>query len=342
MKLTNTILSLFLCVAGYGQSLPQLPLALQWDEAGLRLQAIQQPGIAHTILEPVSPQCFEKLGQDLIGLTANEDCQSITIDFGDLPAIEKEKAEADLVPKGELEWKIQLDRTAPIRGGNSGDGTFILEIAGLPSSYPGYVREIIFKGLDVMVAEADVGATYLERGYDRVRIDVKKCQNRLILFRGGAMNTSLLQEKIPELGEKYNRKYTEYDAFIYESKASVGEKWDFEHVRKLITRYNITNFEDRPLMYLENMLITSSGIGMNLTVDDGNRRDSRRVLHFLTWPDLVRLKIEPFVDGRRIKFTTPYQQVWYFAGSDFFSNVELIQFLEELRASLRATLVLPQ
>ena len=108
-------------------------MVLQWDEAGLRIQALQSPGAGRSLFNPVSAQCFERLGQDLLGLTSGESCPSITIDVSGLFVADEALSNEDLVPKGSPDRQINLEQTSAIRDRNVDDGSFTLEITGLPS-----------------------------------------------------------------------------------------------------------------------------------------------------------------------------------------------------------------
>ncbi len=339
MRRTNTLLLLFLTACCYGQTssggdkagLKNLPFLIQWDDAGLKIRAIKDKKNYLQVFDLRASNCLEDLGQDFVNIKPG--CASISIDFNDY--IPKEKAsmravEEDLVPKGASTGRIKIEKTNSLFQRDLGKRDHILVLEGY-GRLKGQQQKFIISGIDVFKVEADPDAVFKVQG-DQVRVDLANCNTNLLLTKGGIINEAGFIHKLAPLGQKYNKKYVEYDGFIYEGKSSVGGKWDFEHVRRLMTKYSITDFEDRPLVYLSDLLITKKGIGMRV-LNSNVKQDQLRVgYQYFDWSEFVNLRFQRQGSNAQVKIRSPYGEETIYNGNRFFSNVEMIQFFNELRS----------
>ena len=300
--------------------LPRLPLIIHWGQTDFRIQAAPaQPSIFEMVAAP-SAKCLEYLSEDMIRIKPGPECASILFDFAN--AAEPSPSAAN---------SITIDRIDARMRGNVQSEDLLISIDGHDPEAPESSQVFIFRGLDVIWIESDPKVvSHTMR--NRVHLDVAEVGVPMLLFKGGKINETQMLSALPQLGEKYNRKFVEFDSFIYENKETVGEKWNWEHVRKLVNQYNITDFRDEPLLYLEDMLITKKGIGLKLMPWRKSKARKKTIHLFFPWKDFVNLKPETYQDERQLKLTTPQKETFVFNGTAFYSNVELIQFLKELRS----------
>lgn len=317
------------CFSTFAQNgLAPLPILLQWDNAGLKIQAVDSQNPATSLFELQSSGCFENLGQDLISLKSGEGCESITIDLTAYLS-GGTKGKDNLAARDTGLRRIKIEKTNTMQGQGLQNDEFVVGLEGFKKPFTAG-QKIIFKGLDAFVLEADEKARYTRQNGE-IKVNVKDCTANFVFFKGGMIKTTGFEESLPLLSKKYNSRYTEYDGFIYVNKNTVGKKWDFAHVRDLITKYNITDFEDQPLSYLEDMLITTKGIGFKLVHSGAKPEVSSPYYGFFSWAEFINFRFERYLNDRQLKLISPYQEVFHYGGNTFFSNVEMIQFMQELK-----------
>ncbi len=300
--------------------LPKLPLLIHWDQSDFRIQAVPSELSPANQLAATSSKCFDYLSEDMVRIKAGSECSSILFNFS-APSSVSRSIDPPIVMKG-------ID--ARIKGNLQGDD-LLVSINGYDPEDSQRNQLLVFRGLDVILVESDPRVV-AQRETNTVHLEVSKADIQMLLFKGGKIHETQITNAIPQLGMKYNKKFVEYDSFVYEEKGTVGRKWDSEHVRNLVNKYNITDFRDEPLLYLEDMLVTKKGIGLTLqSVHVRAKARKRPVSLFFRWKDFIHLELESYKDDRQLQLITPQKEVYLFRGTHFYSNVELIQFMKELR-----------
>lgn len=190
-------------------------------------------------------------------------------------------------------------------------------------------------------SQSEDASTY---GKDRIVVDFTEDEFQPLALRSGDILAPGIAERIPELCQYYNEKYQEKNAFtLQDSLLSPGTTWNLVRVRSLIAMYNLTDFRDEPLAYLESMIITKKGIGLNLK-NGYFRKNGKWVeggagyrYQFFEWTRFVNLDFEKYIRSKEVKIKVPYNQTYLYPGNQSFSNVETIQFLKELQYTISAT-----
>lgn len=354
MKRTNTItLVLFLCLPFIGHlrpmqtpvdQLPELPLSIYWDDSGLKIRLKRVDGNNAQQLLSIPSRYLEKVGNDLIKINKGGESTPIVIDLSKYlegkigypngyTRINNSEMHAITVEKNELTGSYYDEHN-----------TFVMVLK-YQSGKRKYLRqEILFKGLDVFRPEADK-KTKIELDGKHIIVDVRKARTNFLVLRGGTLQIDNIEEVIPNLCYKYNKKFGETEAFVCAGFEGSGEKgWNIDHVRNLITKYNITDFSDEPLAYLKNIIITKKGIGFDLKNIQLGKNSKPKTLanldsyYFFDWSTFINLKFEKYSTSKQFLMTGPYYDSFIYSGNEFFTNVELIQFMNELNYTISAAM----
>ena len=198
------------------------------------------------------------------------------------------------------------------------------------------------------------GLTFAPNGQPAKIVLLSMLQNVKIKhldLKGGHINLADVEEKIPHLCRKYNDRYYgngKTDAFICleDCKREDPKADDIrQHSRKLITRYNITDFEDAPISFIGNIIITKKGVGLNLQTGHAKKNDYKNKkpldnsddnYRFFPWFEFINLSFTKHLDERQLLIYDPYNNIYIYNSKVYFSNVELIQFFNELKALIAA------
>jgi len=356
MKRTNTItlLFLFLCLLPVLSSahddpipveqLPELPVAIYWDDSGLKIRLKRHDSNTASQLRALPSRYLEKVGNDLININKGGSLTPVVIDLSKYfenkmgyrsgyTRINNNEMHAITVEKDDLS------------GSNYDEYDTFAMILKYPSGKRRHAQqEILFKGLDVFRVEADQRA-HVQLSGKKIIVDVSKTPSRYLVLRGGVLQLDDIEELVPNLCYKYNKKFGEDGAFICSDTDGRGDKaWNLDHVRNLITKYNITDFNDEPLAYLKNIIITKKGIGFDLkrfSYDKRNKPKDVAALDsylFFDWSTFINMKFEKSSSSRQFIIQGPYSKTFLYGGNEFFTNVELIQFMNELTYSIAAAM----
>ena len=341
MRRTNTIIIMLLVsTVCYSQSEasskwqkpPVLPIVLSWGQEGLNIHAERTIAAAASIpfdLE-ISGE-LEKLSSDEIHVSESDFNTPVFIEldsyFSELDANKVKGERAAEKPR------IKIDRDGRKRKDMSEEKVFTLELRNFEGNK---TQEFIVNGIDVFLIETE-GNTKIEAYQKKIVIDVADSGVKEIMFRGGRLLKSNFVEKVPSLCQQYNDKFQEQAAFTVEDTLlSPMSRWKLEHVRDLITKYNITDFRDEPLAYLGNLFITKNGIGFRVRTgtfkkNGGWTKYSKDHNYmFFPWAKFINLEFDKYYNDRQLKIVAPYSDNYIYEGNPNFSNVEMIQFLKEL------------
>ena len=350
MLRTNTLMAMLLLLAtnSWGQngklhanadspaglSKPnELPITITWDENGINVRANGVgPYSSNNFFQTKPSKYLEKVGNDLIRINLGGDDIPVLIDLTNyFDVINRDNTEFTSINENEPSL-ISIDhpdlavKTALI------DDSFVLVLENYNKRSR---KEIIFKGMDVFLVEADKSAS-LYSNSNKIYVDVKRSQVNKLVVRGALLDITGFDTKIPELCKKYNEKFGEQAFVCFEEETEEPEIWDSEHVRDLVTKYNITDFDDKPIAYLDFVLITKKGIGFNLKKEDYNTK--KEIVYkpydsyeFFSWQEFLNLNFNKYIDNIRILVNDPYSKSFIHYSKTNFTNVELVQFLKELR-----------
>lgn len=357
---TNTVL-LFLIVAitafspelmgqraNINPNFQELPIVFSWDDNGVRVTSKTEDNLSANLLDMTPSQYLDQIGNDLVRVTLNAGNTPVIIDLVDYYRFKRESSTADALNQMiNPSPKISLFMPKLTLADYNEPNSFIVELRNFSSKVNSSRQVFLFRGLDVFYVSTDNCAT-LSSVQNRIIVDVEKCDIQYLVLKGGLLDLADVDEKIPNLCKKYNERYysrDEDDAFVClqdcpEPDTKVYEK--LKHVRDLITKYNITDYEDEPLSYLGNMIITKKGVGLNLKTEDlsktknsskgkkasYNPYDSYR---FFPWYEFINLSFEKYVDASQLLIEDPYNNSYIYNSKVHFSNVELIQFFNELK-----------
>ena len=342
MRRTNTFILMLLLssTVGYSQSEtgsqwqkpPVLPIVLSWGQQGLNIHAERTMTATASIpfdLE-ISGE-LERLGNDEIHVSENDFNTPVFIElnsyFSEIDAAEEDGDLPSARPR------IRIDRDGSKRKDYDDDKVFTLELRNFEGNKS---QEFIVNGIDVFLIETE-GNTKIEAYQKKIVVDVAESGVKEIMFRGGRLLRSNFVEKVPVLCQQYNDRFQEEAAFAVEDTVlSPLSQWKLEHVRDLITKYNITDFRDEPLAYLGNMFITKNGIGFSVRTgtfkkNGGWTKYSKAPTYkFFPWAKFINLEFAKYYNDRQLKIIAPYNNNYIYNGNPNFSNVEMIQFLKEL------------
>ena len=292
------------------------------------------PALINTnnLFESKPSKYLERVGNDLIRINLGGDNIPVEIDmtryFHELKMIKSGVAK---VSESEMPL-IKIEHPDLAIQGNNDDKNFRLVLNNYTKRAS---KEIIFRGMDVFLVEVDRSAMASSKG-NKIFIDLKKSTVNRLVTRGALFNISGLDEKIVALSNKYNKKFGETAFICFDEDVEDSEIWNLEHVRDLVTKYNITDFDDQPIAYLNDILITKKGIGINLKEQDYSTK--KEVIYqpfdsykFFTWAHFINLDFNKYLDDKRILMNDPYNDSFLHYSKAYFSNVELVQFLKELR-----------
>ncbi len=359
MSRTNTI-ALFFVIAILGQSvglagqhrnsganLPELPIIVSWNDDGLRIRTKNIEANAGNLLNVAASQYFEKIGNDFIQISIETGTKPIVIDMTNyLHPAGTASSTFSLIDAEDRQINIEMERL-PI-GNYYEENSFVIELQNFSSARRYSRQVVVLKGLDVFYVGADACAT-LSSDNRTVTVDAHKCEVKQLLLKGGLLNLRDIDHKVPVLCRKYNdRYYSESNAFVCLEDCK-GEDPDaatnLKHVRKLITKYNITDFEDEPVSFLDNIILTKKGLGLNLKVQQNNvglktKRKGKNVVafsaydnyRFFPWHEFINLSFSKYAGEKQLLIRDPYNNSYIYNSQIHFSNVELIQFFNELKA----------
>lgn len=349
MRRTNTFFTFFLfisCFKVFGQNAPGnttewqkppvLPILVSWDQEGLNIQA-EKSLVSN-------PEAFNVEISGDLELLAGDVIRVEDTDFYNPVYIELDKffgESKDANGKTMQKPVIKIDKEGKSRRINENANAFVLELRNFNGQKK---QEFIVNGIDVFLIETN-GNTKIEAYDKKIILDVADSQVNQIMFRGGKLKINDFLEKIPQLCMSYNEKYQELNAFtVQDSTLNEENDWKIQHVRDLITKYDITDFRDQPLAYLGDLIITKNGIGFK--VKDGEfkkgggwtKYSKDYIFKFFKWEKFINLEFSKFYDDKQFKIMGPYNNYYLHDGNEFFSNVEMIQFLKELNYTISSTM----
>ncbi|WP_143473233.1 hypothetical protein [Flavilitoribacter nigricans] len=325
-----------------------LPLVFSWEDSGVRITSKTANNLGGNLLEMTPSQYLDQIGNDLVRVTMNSGNTPVIIDLTEYYQYKREGSTAEAMNQMiNPSPKINLFMPKLTLADYNEPNSFILELRNFSKSVNDARQVFLFRGLDVFYVSTD-NCAVLSSEQNRIIVDVEKCDVKHIVLKGGLLDLTDVEQKIPDLCKKYNDRYFsqgEEDAFVCLKDCTdtgTGNYERLKHVRGLITKYNITDYNDEPLSFLGNLLLTKKGVGLNLKTEDMdktkvstkgkkasyNAYDSYR---FFPWYEFINLSFEKYVDESQLRITDPYNNSYIYNSKVHFSNVELIQFFNELK-----------
>ena len=359
---TNTILlAVLLVFAGaftsvFGQSgdaeagIPELPVILSWDDEGIRIRTKNPDQTSNKFLNMKPSQYLEKIGNDFIRVNLGAGNTPVIIDltnyFNRLAAT-AQASTYNLIDSPEPYVDIEMPKLS--LSNYQEPNSFVVTLQNFSGKRRYSQQKIVFKGIDVFYIGADDCASLSASG-NEIAVDVDRCKVNYLLLKGGLLDIDNIDERIPELCRKYNnRYYGQVDAFVCLEDCrgkDPNSELNLKHTRKLITKYNITDFEDEPISFLDDMILTKKGVGMNLKVqqeETSKKKKTKTVSYsaydryqFFPWFEFINLSFEKYAGDKQLKIRDPYNNSFIYNSKVHFSNVELIQFFNELKSVITA------
>ncbi len=333
-------------------NLKELPIVLSWDNDGARITVKTDETQSGNLLEMTPFRYLDQIGNDLIRVASGSGNTPVIIDLSEYYGMTEISENPD-----EGNPKINVHMPKLTLANYNEPNSFILELKNFSRTNTEATKQIfLFRGLDVFYVGTDDCAK-LSALQNRIIVDVEKCDVKHLLLKGGILELEDVEEKIPNLCRKYNDRYFSQetsDAFVCLAdcrKEDPNAYKNLRHSRSLITKYNITDFEDAPISYLGNMLITKKGVGLNLKTEfmanaalkKKAKGKGKKVSYnpydrykFFPWYEFINLSFTKYVDENQLLIRDPYNNSYIYNSKVHFSNVELIQFFNELKALISA------
>lgn len=333
------------------QHLDDLPILLSWDDNGIQITA----KTGTNILEMVPSKYLDQMGNNLIRISPESERIPVVIDMtdyyndasmqhtGDSNSDEEPSKIKIYTPKLVLDQQNQLN-------------SFVIELTNFTKRGEAE-QTIILKGLDMLFVGSDK-STNIYSVKNRIIVDLNKSKVQFLQLKGGPLNLYGMEDKIPILCRKYNERYfasSRSNAFICLKDCRNDDPKTPEHqrhARKLITKYNITDFEDSPISFVGEVILTKKGIGLNLKNEmqikaasgkkgkKGNTSMTDQYI-FFPWAEFMNLTFTKYADDHQLMIKDPFNRRYLYKSKVYFSNVELIQFFNELKAMISSTDVMP-
>lgn len=332
-------------------NLRELPVVLSWDDNGVRITTKTTANQSANLLDMTPSQFLEQIGNDLIRVAVGSGNTPVIIDMSEFFKRPDPTADTNNMFVGPRP-KISIHMPKLTLADYNEPNSFILDLRNFSGETNTSHQVFLFRGLDVFHVGTDDCAN-LSSEQNRITVNVEKCGVKHLVLKGGLLDLTDIDGKIPTLCKKYNDRYYSQgqpDAFVCLEECE-GQDPDAyknqQHVRKLITEYNITDFEDAPISFLDNMIITKKGVGLNLKMEYMSNpkagKKSKKVTYdaydkfrFFPWYEFINLSFTKYVDENQLMIEDPYSNSYIYNSKVHFSNVELIQFFNELKALISA------
>lgn len=332
--------------------LQDLPIELSWDNFGVKIRVTSSNNILPQELLHLTPSVYlTKVGNDLIRVNSSAMNKQVIIDLTkylgkESNALMKENGVKDSIQRVDISVpKISMPSDVELN-------SFALELSNFSTNRTTSKQMFIFKGLDVLYAFIDDCAN-LSLEKRTIKVDASNCGANSLILKGGLLDFENLGQKIPDLCRKYNsRFYIKREAFVCLEDCKEGNpdtEKNFRHVRDLITKYNITDYSDRAISFLDNIIITTKGIGINLKPAEkpnkANRKNKPIVYEaydeytFFPWTEFINLSFSKYADETQVQVENTYQQSYIYNSKIDFTNVELIHFFNELKALILSSTI---
>ena len=355
MKQISQLIFVFIFLTGLlnGQSsqnssnLRDLPLELSWDDFGVKIRTLKTTTSSERLINLVSSNYLTEISNGFIRVNAGAENVPILVDLSGYLLKESNRLKgvsliSDTHPT--IDVKAQSITLSNYDTPNS----FTLEVFNFSKKSPNARQVFVFKGLDVFNVVADQGAKSSFKG-KVFKVNVGNCKIKQLILKGGLLNLADLDVKIPDLCKKYNSRYfIKRKAFTCLEDCKESDpltEANYRHVRDLVTKYNLTDYTDKPISFLDDILLTQKGVGINFNagVDEANKlkisfkkKEEETApsyeYHFFPWNKFINLSFSKLEDSTQLRTTDPYGNIYTYDSKIDFSNVELIQFFNELKA----------
>ena len=360
MKRTNTFLPFIVAgllawsckLSAQGNAsvlLPELPILLSWDDDGVSIRTKNPEAVASDFLNMLPSSGMDKIGNDFIKVNLGSGNIPVVIDLSDYYRPDSSLYTFNFVDEFEPQVTVEMPKLA--LDNYNAPHSFILELVNFSSDRRYSRQSFLFKGIDILHIGAEDCAQVTRTG-NITRVKVNKCHNRHLLLRGGLLSEEEMAGKIPALCRKYNKRFFgQEEAFVcledcLDDRAAARTQSVWKHVRSLITKYNITDFDNDPVSYLDHLFLTEKGIGLNLRAEVGEGGSkvkfwkkknapvysSSDSYFFFPWYDFINLSFSKNAGDKQFTVKDPYGNTYMYDSKVHFTNVELIQFFNELKS----------
>ena len=324
--------------------LKDLPFEFSWSDKSIQLRTKLLDPTSNKFFNVAPSPTLEKIGNDIVQVNSSGNTNPVIMDMSKLYV----KKDYQVNRSGYIDDSIaQIDIEVPKIGVSRFDeeDSFFLKITNYSKSEKWSNQTFVFKGLDVFFIVADDGADVKIEG-KTITVDVSKSKTDYLLLKGGGLNMEEAYGKIPDLCRKYNNRYfVNEEAFVCIEDCSYDDpnaEIHLKHIRNLITQYNITDFDDAPISYIGDILLTKKGVGMNLnkieyTKGLFSKKSKKSTINnldtyrFFPWHEFIHLNFEKYIGKHHLIVNYPYSADFVYDSRLAFTNVELIQFFNELK-----------
>lgn len=330
----------------FKSGLHDLPVEISWDDYGVIIKAKNNQSDGFEFGITASPY-LEQLGNNILRVKVGSGKTPTIIDFSNYYQTTQEKEQDFNIMTSYQEAKkpsINVEMPKFTLANYDEPNSFALNLLNYSEAGRFTQQTFLIRGLDLLYVNIDeCGKLSLS---DRtIVIDVNKCKTKFMLLKGGLLNLNDIKKVIPDLCRKYNnRYYIKEDAFITRMDSRRGDEKAVEnlkHVRGLITKYGITDFEDEPIAFLSDILLTKKGVGINLKAMEDNEAKlaNKKIAYeamdsyiFFDWFEYTNLSFQKYIDDKKLKVNDPFGRSYIFNSNIVLTNVELIQFFNELKS----------
>lgn len=325
-------------------NLKDLPITLSFDREGIRITT--NTNASRNLLDMVPYKYLDQIGNDLIKISLDTKNTPVVIDLSDYyqNKFAHNKHRSDQLASNS---KIKVYMPKLTLRSNDASKNFILELRNYARGKNNLQQTFIIKGIDVFYVGVDKSAI-ISAKQNHIILDIEKSRVDHLQLKGGILNLFNIEDKLPGLCRKYNERYFgngRDNAFICLKDCKPTDPNTPKHQRhgrKLITKYNITDFEDAAVSFLSEIIITKKGLGINLKTETpakgilGKKKkkatlDPNDAYYFFPWYEFVNLHFEKHVDEHQLLIKDPFNHTYVYDSKVHFSNVELIQFFNELK-----------
>ncbi len=362
MSKTNTILlsliMVCLCLSvglpgqiGYlNPNLKELPLVISWNGDGIKISATGAYAKTTQFLQVDPSRYLEQTGSNDVRVLPGAGNTPVIVDLSNFFQKAEPTADAGNNVVDGHRPRIELEMPKLTLSNYNEPNSFILDLRGFLAG-DGYSQQLfLFRGLDVFFVATDNCAN-LAANANRVLVNVGHCDVKHVILKGGLLSLDDVDQKIPDLCRKYNERYysqSDGDAFVCLEDCKEDDPLALQnqnHVRGLVTKYNITDFDDHPISFLDDIILTKKGVGLNLKAKplkpskNNRKKKTKKTVYdaydhykFFPWYEFINLSFTKYMDENRLLIEDAYNNSYIFNSRVHFSNVELIQFFNELKA----------
>ncbi len=327
-------------------NLKDLPFVISWNDDGITISKSYSSEVTGGIFTVEPAQYLERLSNDIIKVLPGGGAAPVIIDMTHFyhPRRPMNGRKGGTIEGGAETIRIEMPKM--ILSSYSEPDAFIIELKGYSKNNS---QTFLFRGLDAIFVGSGQCAEKFADG-NKVILDVRKCDVKHLNLKGGMVDTSAIADKITNLCDQYNYRYFsdlsgEENGFICleDCRKENDRTYKYlQHTRRLITKYEIVNFNDQPVAFVGEILFTEMGVGLKMKKKEKENKSILRFIkstpepekeyYFFPWSAFINLNFDAMGDSSiQIAVEDPYGNEYVYGSKVYFSNVELIQFFNELK-----------